>query len=381
MKNLPLRPAAALLSRSALKKNLQKIQERLHKQSPLHQRNAKMMAVVKADAYGHSAAIIAPELERQGIRHFCVASLEEGIELRKNLKKSKILILGGTLQWTRTSVNQAKRYKFEVGINDIDSLKIFLNEKSVPIHLKFDTGMNRLGLKSNDWDHALQFLKKNKRSLEGIYTHYANFLGAPFRRQIQLFEEVVRWYLGAGFRPRWIHSENSAALFSKEKIKKGILSETANLVRPGISMYGYLPSNFHWKHSLQPVLELVSEIGLVKSADVGEGISYDHLYHVRSPHAYGVVSLGYADGVAKAYGKELKPLWLDKKGRKRGYLDICGAICMDMLMLKASRGKIAPRDRVLFWGRFPNQLIKKGIADPYELNLRITKRIPRVWTK
>ena len=241
--------------------------------------------------------------------------------------------------------------------------------------------MNRLGIKSEEWSEVLRYIKKSGRELEGLYTHYASFDGASFRNQVLLFEEAVRWFENEKISVHWIHSENSAALFSKTKLKRGILSERGNLVRPGISMYGYMPSNFNASINLKPVLQLVAEIDLVKKVHTGEGMSYDHLYRAKKSHDYGVIPVGYADGVAKSYASRLRPLWLDRKTKKKGQLSICGAICMDMLMLRASRGKLQIKDQVVLWGQGVDQLVRTKVADPYELNLRIAKRIPRIWTE
>jgi len=377
----PFRPAVAYLRRSSLRHNLKTIRAQLVRSSPLHSPRTKIMGVVKADAYGHFATQMLPQLEREGITQFCVASLEEAVEIRKISKSSRVLVLGGILHWSRKAIDIVSKSRLEVGINDMASLKLFLPHKNIKIHLKLDTGMNRLGIKSDEWSEVLGLIKKSGRELEGLYTHYASFEGASFRNQVLLFEEAVRWFENERISVRWIHSENSAALFSKAKLRKGILSERGNLVRPGISMYGYMPSNFKTSVNLRPVLQLVAEIDLVKRVHTGEGMSYDHLYRAKNTHDYGVIPVGYADGVAKSYASRLMPLWLDRKGKKKGQLSICGAICMDMLMLRASRGKLQIKDQVVLWGQGVDQLVKTKVADPYELNLRIAKRIPRIWTE
>lgn len=383
-RRVPYRPAVAELSRKAFEHNLKVIQSLAKKKSSLHQASSKIMAVVKANAYGHSVENIAKEARRYSINTFCVASIEEGVELRKILRSAKILVLGGSLHWTPQSIREVEEHQLEVGINDIHSFKKFLSRPQIKLHLKFDTGMNRLGIKSEDWSQVFEWLQKSKRKIEGIYTHYASFDEGGFKKQIMLFEEIVHWFSEKKKLPAWIHSENSAALFaSKAGIKKGILSESANLIRPGIAMYGYLPSNFKTSKSkeassLRPVLKLVSEIGLVKKISAGEGMSYDFLYKAKHDHEYGVVSLGYADGIAKSYGNSLRPD-LIANGKKKATLQICGAICMDMVMVKAASARLNIGDKVVFWGEKENSLLKTKIADPYELNLRIAKRIPRIW--
>lgn len=380
MKILPYRPSAALLSRKAVKNNLQLVRECVRTRTVLHHSKAEIMAMVKADAYGHDLDLILPELEKQGVKHFAVASLEEGLEARSLSRKAEILVLGGSLRWNSSLIELLQKNRLKVAANDIQSLKTLLSVKGLKVHLKLDTGMNRLGVKPADWPEALQILRRSQNSLDGLFTHYATSGDELFHSQARLFEEAVRWLVSEGICPQFIHSENSAALLNKNQLKRGILSERANLVRPGISLYGYFPRKVKGSLPLSPVLELVSEVGLVKSIEAGEGISYGHLYKAKSKHSYGIVSLGYADGLSKAYAQSLRPMLRNSRGKRKAWLKICGAICMDMVMVKAEGAqKLDPKDLVVFWGRFKNEVLKAGLVEPYELNLRIAKRIPRIW--
>jgi alanine racemase len=377
--NLPLRPAAGLLSRAALRHNLKTIRTCIKERTQLHRSDTQIMALVKADAYGHDLKQFVPELERNGVNYFAVASVEEAVEARRVSPKSRILVLGGTFEWTRKSIDVIEKNRFEVALNDLEALDIFLPRKKIPLHLKLDTGMNRLGLKSSDWGEAIKRIQKSGVHLQGLFTHYATFSDAAFNRQVMLFNEALRWFWSEGIRPVEVHSENTAALFAPNSARKGMLADVANVVRPGLALYGYLSSRSAYQ--LKPVMELVSEIGLIKDVKKAEGISYGHLYRAPSSHKYGVVPVGYADGLSKQYTQYLKPQWRDSAGKVKGLLSICGAICMDMVMVKAMRGALNTHDRVVFWGRFPNPLLQKGVVEAYELNLRIAKRIPRMWVE
>ncbi len=376
-----LRPAMAELSRRALAHNLGKVREQIRAQTRLHRSDTDVMAIVKADAYGHDMQLILPELKRQGVKHFAVATLEEGIEARKLSSTSEILVLGGTFEWTPRTIETIKKFRLKISVNDLQALKILLPHKTIPLHLKLDSGMNRLGLKPDVWPEALQLLSQNPRRLEGLLTHYATCSDAIFHRQVRIFEEGLRWFWSEGVRPHYVHTENSAALFGSNRVSKGLMSEVANLVRPGLALYGYLPNGIKDRWGLKPVLELVSEVGLVKKAALGEGISYSHLYKPKKSETYGVVPLGYADGISKIYRSHLHPDWRAKSGKRKGSLIVCGAICMDMVMVRAKGGDLKRGDRVAFWGRFPNSLLQSNIVEAYELNLRIAKRIPRLWIK
>lgn len=381
MVSLPLRPAAALLSRSALASNLSVVRKRINEHALIHHPRAQLMAVVKADAYGHDLRVSMPQLIKEGVKRFCLASVSEAIEARSVSRSADLLVLGGTVEWGRSTIDLIRKHRLEVTVNDMNSLKTLLEFPDLKLHLKLDTGMNRLGLKPDDWAEAIRLIKRSRNSLAGLMTHFATAGDRIFLQQVQIFEESVRWFRQEGIRPRWIHSENSAALFSSYRLKRGILSEVSNLVRPGLAMWGYLPRGSKEVRSLRPVLELVSEVGWLKAVDRGEGISYGHHYRAQRPHEYGVVPLGYADGLSKQYADHLKIEWRSRQDRLKGDLKVCGAICMDMVMLRASRLGMKVGDRAVFWGRFPNPLLKSQVVEPYELNLRIAKRIPRMWVK
>ncbi len=379
-KDFAYRPAFAFLSRSALKNNVDYLQKQIVMRPRLHNSRAEIMAMVKANAYGHDVAAIIPELRSLGIRFFAVASLEEGLEARRLAPSAEILVLGGVLHWKRETLALAKRHRFHIAANDLETLKVALKTAGLRVHLKLDTGMNRLGIKTHEWSEAVRLCKRSPKNFVGLFTHFATAQDAVFLRQARLFEEATRWIWAEGLEPCYVHSENSAALLGRYTLPKGLLSEVGNLVRPGISLYGYSPRGIAQDHSLQPVLELESEIGLIKRVETAEGISYGHLYRAEQPHRFGIVTLGYADGLSKAYSKVVEPQLRSASGRVKGSLKVCGAICMDMVMVRpVKREKLVEGDRVVFWGRFANPILKKALVEPYELNLRISKRIPRVW--
>jgi len=375
------RPARALLSRSALRHNLDLVRAGLDRQTPLHRAGSKMMAVVKADAYGHGLSQIMTELLRHKVTYFCVASLEEGVRARQLSDRADILVLGGSFRWDRLALQTLKENRLEVAVNDLASLSILSKHYDLSCHLKLDTGMNRLGIKQTDWAQAIEILKSGSGNLKGLMTHYASASGSSFRRQIKYFEEAVSLFRENNLQPDYIHSENSAALFSAEPLKKGLLSETGNLVRPGISLYGYLPNPAgKSSKSLRPILSLTAEIGLRKQVKKREGISYDHLYRPSQDQEVVVVPLGYADGLSKSYAAEIRPEVLGVNGKVKARLRVCGAICMDMVILRRTEGEVSVGDELVFWGPFNQRLIKAKVADPYELNLRIAPRIPRLWS-
>jgi alanine racemase len=369
-----------MLSRKASRHNLAILRRQVRASTQLHRADAKIMAIVKADAYGHHLSCVLPELERQGVKEFAVASLAEGVEARRLSSKAEILVLGGTFDWKPAMIRVLRENRLKVAANDLPSLKKMMSVDGLKVHLKLDTGMNRLGISPHEWGEAIQILKASRNKLDGLMTHYASAGDSIFVNQVRLFDEGLIWFWSNGVRPPIVHSENSAALFCrKPHLRETFASQVANRVRPGIALHGYLTKGVKNTFGLRPVLELVSELGIIKRVEPGDGISYGHLYRASRSHDYAVVPLGYADGLSKSYAQVLSPEWRSPSGHKKGQLLICGAICMDMVMVRAKRGKLKTKDRIVFWGRFPNSILHAGLVEPYELNLRIAKRIPRVW--
>lgn len=375
------RQAEARLSRRALRHNLSLIRSRLKESTGLHRARTEIMAVVKADAYGHSIREFLPELLKNGIRSICVASVEEGVLARRLNSKVEILVLGGSFRWPASLIHCLKENRLSLAVSDIASLRSLLRVKEIPIHLKLDTGMNRLGVKEDEWGLALELVRQSNRSLEGFMTHYASAQGSSFQRQVSRFEAALRAFIEAGLCPKKIHSENSAALFSRERLKKGLLSEKANLCRPGLSIYGYLsPPYERFEPGLRPVLSLVARLGLKKRLKKGEAVSYEGLYRAPYDHDIFVFPIGYADGIAKSYAPLLRPRILRAEGRKeKEALRLCGAICMDMIVLRDPAQQQRRVEWVEFWGSDRSNLVSKKLVSPYELNLRIASRIPRLW--
>lgn len=381
MQPWPLRPAVAFLSRRSFNKNLRLIQKQIKARSDLHRKDSKIMAVVKADAYGHDLSKIIPELKKYKINEFCVASLEEGVELRKLSKRAKILVLGGTLDWTARAIRLARSQGFELAVNSMESF-YHLQKTSIPLHIKLDTGMNRLGIKPEQWGALGDLIAQGKGCVQGLFSHFAVSSGPDFVRQVKGFDGFLKRLLEINKAPPMIHLENSGALFSKQKFKNLVAAELVNRVRPGLALYGYLPGSFaaYQASQLEPVMQLMGKIGQVKHLKKGEGVSYDFLYRAPKAHSIGIVSLGYADGISKSYVKSLSPRILSARGAKAQTAQVCGAICMDMLMLKTSDGAFQEGDQVEFWGKASQRLIRDRVVSPYELNLRVAKRIPRMWT-
>jgi alanine racemase len=374
------RPTFAEIDLAALKHNLGVIRSALPG-------STEILAVVKADAYGHGFEEISRELENLGVNAFGVAFLGEGVQLRKNGIDKPILLLGGVYP------GQERRC---IGLNistiifsleqarALDQAASSLFRKAqAQVHLKIDTGMGRLGIPHREAPAFLQELRKLPNiSLEGIISHFAsadelNEQGQHFTRlQVERFEWVTAETRRAGFEPRYIHIANSAGALLRD-------ISGCNLVRPGITLYGALPSaDFQGRLDLQPVMRLKSRIAMLKWVDPGTTISYARRFTSRDKTLIASVPVGYADGYPRALTNKGEVLVRGQRAR------VTGTVCMDWIMLDVTGiAGVSVGDEVLLMGAdasgnciHAEELAAWAGTIPYEIFCGI-KRVPRIYLK
>lgn len=343
----------------------------------------KIMAVVKANAYGHGALLIAKKLSEIGITDFAVATLEEGIYLRKNNIQGNILILGFT---NFDDLEYVIKYDLIQTIIDYDySEKIKelnLNEK-LNCHIKINTGMNRLGEKYDHLDKLYKIYENEKLNILGTYSHLCvadsdikediDFTN----RQIELFNQTINRIKMKGYDTGKVHLQSSY----------GIINYTGldyDYVRVGILMYGVNSSkeSYQLTHlKLKPVLSLKARITSLKEVDKNESVSYGRTYIAREKRKIAVVSIGYADGI---------PRNLSNKGLKVKvkdiYCNVVGRICMDQLLIDISDiTNIKIGDEVILIGEnekiSASMIAMKGGTITNELLSRLSNRLPRIVSK
>ena len=343
----------------------------------------KIMAVVKANAYGHGALLIAKKLSEIGITDFAVATLEEGIYLRKNNIQGNILILGFT---NFDDLEYVIKYDLIQTIIDYDySEKIKelnLNEK-LNCHIKINTGMNRLGEKYDHLDKLYKIYENEKLNILGTYSHLCvadsdikediDFTN----RQIELFNQTINRIKMKGYDTGKVHLQSSY----------GIINYTGldyDYVRVGILMYGVNSSkeSYQLTHlKLKPVLSLKARITSLKEVDKNESVSYGRTYIAREKRKIAAVSIGYADGI---------PRNLSNKGLKVKvkdiYCNVVGRICMDQLLIDISDiTNIKIGDEVILIGEnekiSASMIAMKGGTITNELLSRLSNRLPRIVSK
>ncbi len=373
------RPTIAEIDLSALRHNFSQIKKAVPP-------GCGVLAVVKADAYGHGFMDIALELEALGVNAFGVAFLAEGIQLRKSGIDRPVLVLGGlypgqekkcigyNISTTIFSAEQARLLNYVAG-------KLYRKAK---VHVKVDTGMGRLGISYADAPGFFEKLKGMKNiELEGIVSHFAaaDELDMESREytdgQIELFAGVVKSAEKEGLAPRYVHIANSAAAFSREL-------PFCNLVRPGIALYGAAPSaDFQGKIDLWPVMRLKSKVAMLKWVEPGTSVSYARRYVAAEKTLVASVPVGYADGYSRSLTNRGEAL---VRGMRAG---VIGAVCMDWIMLDVSHiPGVSVGDDVTLLGcdrdghciRAEELAAKTGTI-PYEIFCGISKRVPRVYIK
>lgn len=336
--------------------------------------NAQIMAVVKADAYGHGAVACSKHLQTLGCRHFAVACLREALELREHGIDAEILIFGRT---DPANAELLSKHRLVQTIYSLDYAKA-LNEAALPlfVHINIDTGMSRFGLyyhQKDDLDQVIQDIREMK-SLEhlqcqGIYTHFANSdeIESSFcHEQYQRFDLLLKVLKREGIEFKQKHVSNSGAMLAHPDI-------SYDLVRTGISLYGYPPVKTLL--DFRPVLQLFSQITSVRTLHAGDTVSYGRTYQANATERIATVACGYADGYFRSLSNRDYLIVKDQK------CPVIGRVCMDAMMIRVDDLDVKDGDVVEIFG------LKKPLLDicrtletiPYEPLCRISKRVPRIY--
>lgn len=343
-----------------------------------------VLAVVKADAYGHGFMDISRELEALGVTAFGVAFLAEGIQLRKSGIDRPVLILGGVYPGQE---RKCIGYNLSTALFSLEQARVLDDAaarlyRRARVHVKIDTGMGRLGIAAADAPAFFRALRELRHiELEGIISHFASAdeLDEEGRRysdrQAAVFAEVVRDVRSLGLDPRYVHIANSAAAF-------GMDLPFCNMVRPGIVLYGALPSgDFEGRLDLRPVMRLKSAVAMLKEVEPGTSISYARRYTATERRLIASVPVGYADGYDRILTNRGEVLVRGARGR------VTGTVCMDWIMVDVTDiPGVAVGDEVTLLGcdRQGNCVRAEELAEwagtiPYEIFCGISKRVPRVY--
>lgn len=328
------------LDRGALRHNVERLWAKLPP-------GCALMPAVKANAYGHGAVLIAGELNGMGIGAFCVATVFEGIELRKNGIWGEILILGYTHPQYALLLRQ---YQLTQTILDCAyALELNAYAESLPVHVKIDTGMHRLGERSEHLKALQQIFACDRLHITGAYTHlYADDLTQPEERaaameQSRVFYQTIEKLRAMEYAVPKVHLLASGGLLHCPGLG-------GNYARPGIALYGQLSTKEEWSRSadeLRPVLSLKARIALVKNLCQGEGAGYGHSFRAERDTKLAVAAIGYADGLPRNLSNGAGAALV------RGRLaPVVGRICMDQTLLDVTDiPNVTPGETAVFIGR------------------------------
>lgn len=339
-----------------------------------------VLAVVKADAYGHGVSDVAPALAEAGARLFGVALVEEGVELRRLGIVQPIVVLGGAFPGQEADI---LKYQLTPVVYDMDCARRLDSVArgtglSINYHLKTDTGMGRLGFRIEQLDEVLEVLKQLKSlNMKGLMSHLAvaDEPDRPLTKlQYEIFAGVVGKTVEAGFTPRYRHIANSAGIYGRDLAGY-------NLVRPGISLYGGLTGGpYVSQFTQQPVMRVVSQVAQLKDVPAGAGISYGHRFVATRSSRIAAVPIGYADGYNRLLSNRGDVLI---HGRR---FPIAGTVCMDWILVDVTAFPgVQIGDQVTLLGKDGDELITaeewagKVGSITYEVFCNISKRVPRVF--
>jgi alanine racemase len=341
----------------------------------------KIMAIVKANGYGHGLEIIArAALKSEEVDAFGVATEEEGCKLRRMTTKP-ILVLTGAL-WHEIDIFLANQLDFT--LTDLPTLeKIAERARALGpkarVHLKIDTGMRRIGVEPEDAIPVMREIVRMSHDIDfsGVSTHFATSdeLDQTFlKRQLDIFTSVIREAKQAGITLPAIHAANSGAILQCPR-------ETAfDMVRPGIMLYGYTPSlelDERYGRDLQPPLELSSSIVYKKRVGEGEGVSYNLRWRAPRETTICTVPIGYGDGYPRLLTNRTHAIVRGKR------YPVVGTICMDQVLLDAGDDDLQVGERATFLEASSTGINAWSIAReigtiPYEILTNIAARVPRV---
>ncbi len=362
------RPTFAAIDAAALRDNFALVRAAVA-------RGVGILAVVKADAYGHGARLVAPIFAQVAADVFGVATVEEGAELRDAGVRQPILVLTGA---AGRDVPALREHELAVAVLHRDMVRDLgaAAPQRLRVHIKVDTGMGRIGILPAELPALLDELRRAGRfEIDGIFSHFANADSVDREYsdyQLKTFQQAVDFLRVAGVSPRWIHIANSAATLTRPDTH-------FTLVRPGIVLYGVPPAGMTAPSGLRPAMRLVTHIAQLKNVPSEFPVSYGQTFVTRRPSLIATLPIGYADGYSRALSNRAFVLVHGQRA------PIVGAVCMDLTMVDVTDVPgVQLGDEVVLWGRQDGaEITVAEVADwqgsvTYEVLTRLGKRVPRV---
>lgn len=357
--------------------NLDSIEKNILQFKKYLKKNSKLFAVVKADAYGHGAVMIAPILLASGVDFLGVSSIDEGLQLREAKITAPILVLGAVPVW---SFDWAATNNISLSVfseEHIEACKQTYNKTKIKpkVHVKIDTGMNRIGVRP---ENAAEFVKKLQKcdflELEGIFTHFATAETEEYAlEQYKKFREVIDKIDSENLL---VHCCNTAAVVCYPEFEY-------NMARVGIGIYGLQPDLTASANEplLKPAMSLRGRITNIHTAPPNEGVSYSHTFETTKETKIATIPIGYADGIHRGLSNKIHGIINGKKVRQ------IGNITMDQMMFDITDCDAQEGDIITLLGKDGDETIyvdewaKILNTIHYELTCALRVRLPRVYTR
>lgn len=364
-----LRPSFLEIDLDALAENVQTIRQRFP--------GTPLMAVIKANAYGHGLVPCARLLEYSGVESLSVALLEEGIALRNAGIRIPILVMGGVVG---TQIEYFLEYNLEIAASSSEKLRRIdeaaaRSGKRAVVHLKIDTGMERLGTHYYSCAEHLALASSARHcEVKGIFSHFATVKdgNAEFGKvQLERFLDVCEQFEKlAGYRPIR-HIANSSGIL--------VLPESGlDMIRPGILLYGVFPAmSMMGAMPLKPVMSLKTQVVFFKVVKRGAGVSYGHTWTAPEDTRVVTLPVGYGDGYPRRLSNKGSVLLRGKRYPVRG------VICMDQVMVEVGKGEAYNGDEVVLIGQqggdavSVNEIASLIETTPHEIMVSTNIRLPR----
>ena len=366
------RPTVAEIDRAALRWNVQHVKERLGPKT-------QIIAIAKADAYGHGAPEVARILEKEGVKSFGVATVEEGVEIREaGVMHPEILVFGG---FVTDQVEQIFQHRLTPVVCDIEMAKILAQRlrgsmQHVRIHVKADTGLGRMGVPLADMPAFLEELKKfDKLKVVACCSHLISATqvsGSVIDKQAAAFIRAYELCAIHGSPVQFRHLANSAATLTRPDLH-------FEAVRPGIVLYGVNPDGRpDGPVELRPAMKLRTQVLQLRRLPAGHGVGYDQSFVCQRESRIATLPIGYADGYPRAASNRAYVLIQGRRAR------VVGRVCMDSTMIDVTDiPNVAIGDEVVIWGKQGDEEIRVAeVAEwsdtiSYELLTTVGKRVPR----
>lgn len=340
-----------------------------------HVGSARVMTILKANAYGHGLVPVARHMVKCGAEYLGVAFLEEGILLRREGITIPILVLGGI---AGEQIPLFLKHDLTLTAPSVEKLRL-IDEAAASmgvkarVHLKIDTGMERIGIHYYSADQLLEAsLQCQHVEVEGIYSHFANADAADLshaRLQLERFHEVLSFYEKRGLPMPMRHIANSAGLLQ-------LPESHLDLVRPGILLYGVYPSSECLRSVLvKPALTWKSRVAYFKVVQPGHPVSYGSTWQSDHPVRVVTIPVGYGDGYFRALSNKAQVII---RGQR---YPVVGRVCMDQLMVNLEQGTAYNGDEVILLGGdiTADEMATWVGTIPYEVLTNINTRVPRVY--